>query len=138
MPDSQLGIADVPSALALRSEQAYRQMAALAVMDRSAFIPFLFTGWTPVEPSSRNTGLFQTQGNTITPEMLANSISSAQMEERYRKPDGLGEWPYWGDWPDHFDFVLWIDFGERAPRVPENLEPVASGSFFQIYRVLRP
>jgi hypothetical protein len=137
-PESHRRLADISPALALRSDQVYRHMAALAVIDRSAFIPFLLSGWTTVEPTKRNAGLFQTQGNTITPEMLADSITTAQMELQYREPNGLGELAYWGDWPKHFDYVLWIDFGERPARVPENLQTIATGSFFRIYRVLQP
>ena len=70
--------------------------------------------------------------------MLGNGITAAPMEPQYRQPNGLGELAYWGDGPEHFDYVLWIDFGERPARVPESLQPVASGTFFRIYRVLRP
>jgi hypothetical protein len=51
--------------------------------------------------------------------------------------NSLFEPPYWRNWSQTFDFVLWIDF-KGAPK-PElrNIEPVASGSFFQIYRVVR-
>ena len=138
IPEDRLQIVGVPPAFALRSEQVYRNMAALAVIDRSAFIPYLYSGWAPIDPTQRNAGLFQTQGNTITPEMLANSVTTAQMEPQYKKPNGLGELAYWGDWPEHFDNVLWIDFGEQPVRVPQNLQAIAIGSFFRIYRILRP
>lgn len=52
-------------------------------------------------------------------------------------PDALGETPYWVDWPKKFDFVLWIDFSRSPAPLPEQLQPWASGSFFEIYRIVR-
>ena len=50
----------------------------------------------------------------------------------------LGEMPYWVGWKQKFDYVLRIDFGGHTPApLPEILQPWASGSFFQIYRVIR-
>jgi hypothetical protein len=49
----------------------------------------------------------------------------------------LLEPPYSRNWPQTFDFVLWIDFGSAPKPELRNLQPVASGSFFEIYRVVR-
>jgi hypothetical protein len=138
LPETYRMIPGMPTALALRADQVYDHVAALAVIDRSVFIPYLYSGWTSIAPTPRNAGLFQTSGIPITPEALADPSTMIEAEPSNRKPNGLGEFPYWGNWPNHFDYVLWIDFGERPQQLPENLEAIASGSFFRIYRVLRP
>jgi len=128
----------VPSFLAQRWDQTFSHMAALAVIDRAVFMPYLFTGWTSVAPAARNAGLFQTQAVPLTPDMLRQSAVVELNDPLYSRPDFLGELPYWGNWPQHFDYVLWIDFGPPAEPGLAALRPVAQGSFFRIYRVTRP
>ena len=127
-----------PSFLAERWDETYSHMAALAVIDRSAFIPYLFTGWTSVAAAERNAGLFQSQAAPLSSAMLLEAASAAPGDPRYAERDFLGEVPYWGGWPRHFDFVLWIDFTSPPPIYLGLLEPVTEGSFFRIYRVQRP
>jgi hypothetical protein len=110
----------------------------LAVIDRAVFIPYLFTGWTPVEPTARNRGLSVSQGLPITPELLVASGDPEQAKNLYTGPGLADELPYWPDWPQHFDYVLWVDFGSVPTSIPSNLESVGSGSFFHFYRVVRP
>ncbi len=120
----------VPSFVAQRWDESFTHLPALAVIDRSAFIPYLFTGWTSIEPSPRNAGLFKTESLPLTADKLREGALAAGVNP---SPERLA--PYWSDWPKHFDFVLWIDL--RASPEPElaPLEPLAQGSFFRIYRV---
>jgi hypothetical protein len=113
-------------------------MAALAVIDRSAFIPSLFTGSNPVRPAPRNTGLFHTQTMPLAPEALALSMTPEQMRALDLQPNFLGERPFWGNWPEHFDFVLWLDFGQTPTPDLAPLRLAASGRVFRLYRVVRP
>jgi hypothetical protein len=129
---------DLPSVLARQWDETFSHMAALAVIDRSAFIPSLFTGATPVRPTRRNAGLFHTQTSSLSPELLAQSMTSEQMSSLDVRPNFLGELPYWGNWPKNFDFVLWIDFDRIASPDLTPLRPAARGSFFSLYRVVRP
>jgi hypothetical protein len=110
------------------------------VIDRAAFIPNLFLTWTPVSPTARNAGLFETHTPPLapTPEMLLDGATSPPNEPLSQIAERANERRYWHDWPKHFDFVLWIDFG-RPPLSPiDHLELCATGSFFRIYRVMRP
>jgi hypothetical protein len=114
----------------------FSHLPALAVLDRGAFYTPLFTGWYPIEPSARNAGMQRLLGGILTP---------AELLERLDQPspaapvlDELGEPPCCYDWPEHFDFVLWTDFGSPPASLPNALEPWASGSFFHIYRITRP
>jgi hypothetical protein len=129
LPEAQTGLADVPGALAKKANEGFTHMAALAIIDRSAFIPYLFTGWTIVAPAPRNDGLFVSSGSPLTPEQFAAYGGAS---------DVFGEAPYWRDWRRHFDYLLWIDFGESKPPRDLNLAPIARGSFFVIDRIHHP
>jgi len=135
IPSADQAVPFVPTALGERRDANFWHLAALAVIDRSTFIPYLFSGWTTIEPTARNAGLFETTGYPLPSALLLTSTTVAQMDAASRAPNMLGEMPYWGGWPQKFDFVLWIKFGpEPPPRLPQ-LQAVASGSFFYIYRV---
>lgn len=43
--------------------------------------------------------------------------------------------PYWGAWPETFDYVVAIRFGNWENPVPDVLTPVVRGSFFDVYRI---
>jgi hypothetical protein len=140
IPEGERQIPGVPAALASSWERSFSNMGALAVIDRAAFIPNLFLTWTPVSPTARNAGLFETHTPPLapTPEMLLDGATSPPNEPLSQIADRANERRYWHDWPKHFDFVLWIDFG-RPPLSPiDHLELCATGSFFRIYRVMRP
>jgi hypothetical protein len=118
------------------SAPTFSHLPALAVLDRGAFYTPLFTGWYPIEASPRNAGM---------PRLLGGILTPAELLERLDRPspaapvlDELGEPPCCYDWPKHFDFVLWTDFGLPPSSLPKALAPWASGSFFHIYRITRP
>jgi hypothetical protein len=119
-------------------DETFAHMPALAVMDRAAFIPYLFSGWTSVAPAARNAGLFQTQAAPLTSAALRQSATVEPGNGTFDRLDFLGERPYWGNWPQHFDFVLWIDFRSMPAPDLAALQPLAQGSFFRIYRVAPP
>lgn len=114
----------------------FSHLPALAVLDRGAFYTPLFTGWYPIEAGRRNAGM---------PRIVDGILTPAQLLARLKRPssavtavDVLGETPCCHEWPQHFDFVLWTDFGAPPAALPKELEPRASGSFFHIYRIIRP
>jgi hypothetical protein len=139
LPESERVIAGVPPALAARRRQDFDHMPALAVIDRAVFMPYLFSGWTSISPTARNAGLFQTSASPLSPERLATAAKMDEPDSPYAKPDLRGELPYWRDWTKHFDYLLWVDFGADVP-LPQDakLTPVATGSFFKIYRIVGP
>ena len=113
-------------------------MPSLAVIDRAAFVPCLFTGRKTLEVTAKNRQITQFGGwGPITPEQLIES--DPEHTESLRDDFGLFvESPYWKNWPEVFDYVLWIDFG-RAPKPDlKELQLLTTGSFFGIYRVVRP
>lgn len=137
IPDEQRIVAGIPPFLMARQSPDFFHMAALSVIDRGTFVPYLFTGWTTVEPTARNAGLYQSQGVPLRPEQLEAGAGAGGDPDDVA-PDRFGVPPYWRDWPDKFDFVLWLDFGTdgASPSLP--LEPWGAGSFFHLYRIKSP
>jgi hypothetical protein len=118
----------------------FTHLAALGVIDRAVFFPYLFTGWTPIDTTPRNAPISQREAVPATPDQLIKGADpKAANYARFvaAQTDVHGELPYWRDWPDHFDFALWIDFGGARRFALRRLEPLRGGSFFEIYRVVR-
>jgi len=113
----------------------YAHMAALAIIDRDLFIPFLFTGWTTIVPAGPTPKAFNTVGGPISAENLADALDPSRAAQLKNVRGVLGEKPYWADWPRMFDYALWIDFGASPPQVPAQLEAIHKGSFFRLYRI---
>jgi hypothetical protein len=128
----------VPAPLAKLESFPFIHLGALAVMDRAAFFPYLFTGWTPIDVTPPNEALSQRQAVPATPEELAKSADPDEAKTLYTGPNFLGEQPYWRNWPATFDFVLWMDFSGAPKPQLKQLRLLTSGSFFDIYRVVRP
>ncbi|HJU18795.1 MAG TPA: hypothetical protein VJ770_20270 [Stellaceae bacterium] len=127
----------VPSLLAKLQPVLFWHMGALAVIDRSAFFPYLFTQAATVAMTPRNRAVSQTAAIPITPAELMKGADPEAAKSLDTRPDIFGQRPYWRDWPRTFDYVLWIDFsGKRKPQL-EQLAPVATGSFFEIDKVLK-
>jgi hypothetical protein len=136
-PEERRRLPAVPPIFAKLQPAAFIHMGALAVVDRAAFFPYLFSGWTTISPTERNLAVSQAQSVPMTPEELIKSADPDRAKTLDMAPNIFGEEPYWRNWPDTFDFVLWIDFGRRQKPLPRQLNVLASGSFFEIYRVLR-
>jgi hypothetical protein len=132
LPQEAQRIPGLSPALARRWRANFDHLPALAIIDRSAFIPYLFSGWTTVAPAPRNTGLFVATGGPLTPQQFA---TGATIQQR----DIYGEQAYWRDWPRHFDFLLWFDFG-AATRLKSDvpLTVAARDADFALYRVAKP
>lgn len=136
--ETAMEIDGVPPAFARRWEQTFWHMPALAVIDRAAFIPYMFTGWAAIQPNPRNDGLFQTVAIPLTTDMLMKSAAPDLPPSFDSVPSLLGELPYFGGWPNNFDYVLRVDFDHAPDLDLTSLRLAARGSFFQIYRVIRP
>jgi hypothetical protein len=128
----------VPAALAKPQWVTFSHMGALAVIDRAAFFPYLFTGWTTIDVTPRNEAVSQREAVPINSKELA-SITNLKLPKSLDDDlDAPGEKLYWRNWPETFDFVLWMDSsGAQKPEFKQ-LRLLKSGSFFDIYRVVRP
>jgi hypothetical protein len=136
VPQDKVRLPGIPTALATLQPVVFWQLGALAVIDRSAFFPYLFTEATPLAVAPRNRAV-SGWGMPVTPEDLAKSADPRGTKAFDDLHDLYGQPMYWRDWPQTFDYVLWIDFGGMPePRVTQ-LRPLAAGSVFKIYQIVK-
>jgi len=128
----------VPATLAKLQWPIFIHMAALAVIDRAAFFPYMFTGFHSIKVTPRNEAVSQAVAVPMTPVELTMSADPEQAGTLYTAPNFLGERPYWRNWPETFDFVLWMDFSNAPKPQLKQLQLLVNRSFFDIYRVVRP
>lgn len=113
-------------------------LPALAVIERSAFLPTLFTGHVGVDATADLRHLETPSGLPLSRDMLR------EFADPKTSPMPLGfhvsryMWNYWTGWPLHYDYVVSIRFANESNPDPAHLQPVVRGSFFDIYRVLNP
>lgn len=125
---------DVPGKLAM-PEHAYWHLAQLAIIERQAFIPFLFTTATQVRPSDRNRDFDTGSGHPLPTSQLVNGLKPRFIAEFRNKELDAYHRVYWADWPKHFDYVVRINPGPLDAGVAQNLEPAARYSFFDIHKI---
>ena len=109
------------------------QIAMVAVIDRDAFVPFLYSGLTTVRPRREFLNSSTPQGHPIT---LSDLTSSFQYHGgSVMRYDGQGRRIYWLGWQDKFDYVLLQHFGGRTGILPSVLVPIATSSTVTLYRI---
>jgi len=139
IPPETRRLPGVPEILANLQPALFLHMPSLAVIDRAAFVACMFTGWKTLEVAPRNQEISETGGWTpITPEELIEIPNSGQVQTRDYDTNLISEPPYWRNWPETFDYVLWIDFANAPKPQLNQLELLTTGSYFSIYRVVRP
>jgi hypothetical protein len=115
-----------------RFDHAYWHMPVLAVIDRSAYVPTLFTDPTkqPVRAAPKRESMDSYFGAPIELPLLVDSADGGNAVA-----GGVGMQPFWQDWPKRYDYVVITHFGEKGNPLPDLLIPVHEGSFFDIYRI---
>jgi hypothetical protein len=136
IPQDKARLPGLPSVLATVQPVVFWQLGALAVIDRSAFFPYLFTEATPLGVAPRNRAV-SGWGMPVTPEDLAKSADPSLAKSFDDLRDMYGQPLYWRDWPRTFDYVLWLDFGATPESRLTQLRPLAAGSVFTIYQIVK-
>jgi len=112
-------------------QRALAQASTLAVADRGAFVPLLFTypGSQVVRPRPEYAPLDITEGWPIGIAELTRAASGL--------PALITEDPiYWNNWTRDFDYLYLIYPTEDwANPLPEILTPISSGREFVLYRI---
>ena len=118
-----------------RFESAYWHIPVLAVIDRSAFVPTLFTDPTkqPVQAAPSRAPMDTEFGAPIELALLLDSAHGGGTVS-----GGVGMKPFWEDWPRRYQYVAITHFGAKGNPLPDLLTPVHEGSFFDIYRIAAP
>jgi hypothetical protein len=113
----------------------YDHLAMLAIIERDAYVSFLFKN--PIMPVAAAPALHDIDTPTGTPIerlQLIAAMDPIKGPAMLGTPDSMGEINYWGNWPVNFDYAIELSFGAH-PALPPLLDRVASGPFFNIYRI---
>lgn len=120
-----------------RSWFSVLHLGSYAVIDRSVFLPTLFT-----DPRKQPLVVKPAYRMIDTPFAPPVSILDMQQgtdrrwaDQMYGRRDWRGMGYYWAHWPRHYDRVLVIETQEAVNPDPNRLQPLGSGSFFTVYRV---
>jgi len=118
-------------------DEAYWNMAMLAVIDRGAFLPTLFTDPTkqPVQASPRRADLDTPYGWPVGYDLLADEAAAGAADSAADGAPAGSVRRFWIGWSDRYDYVLVTHFGAAGNPDPVRLAPVREGSFFGLYRV---
>jgi hypothetical protein len=135
MPAEAQALRGIPPWLARRQEYDLTHLDAYAVIDRAAFVPDIFIAWMTVDAAPRHAGQHQIAGTPVEPDLLRRSADPSSARTLAAGPDIFGDMPFWRDWPQRFDYVLWIDYGIAPTDLPAMLKPIAHGSYFHLYRI---
>jgi hypothetical protein len=116
---------------------AHVHLAALSVIERAAFVPSLFTYTGPVFAGKRTARIDAPATQPLSPEDLRRGAGVSEGTKLGGPIGRLGQPYYWANWPQNYDYVVWLHYGAGARGLPEaHLAPQASGSFFDIFRVV--
>jgi hypothetical protein len=115
----------------------YDHLPALAIIERDAYLPYLFKhAMMPVAAAPGLRAIDTAVGNAIRLPDLIEGADPVKGSAMLGTPSSMGMRNYWGDWPRHYDYAVELSFGAR-PVLPAQLELVASGQMFNIYRIKR-
>ena len=113
----------------------YDHLATLAIIERDAYVPFLFKhAMMPVEAAPALHDIDTGVGGPIGLRQLIEGMDPVNGPAMLGTPSVMAMMNYWGNWPQHYDYAVELSFGAQ-PHLPPLLERVASGTFFNIYRI---
>ena len=121
------------------NELAYDHLSDISLLSSCSFLPHLakIRDQQPIGPSLETQAI---DGSGLGPinlidfEQGANSEGSATLLHQEFKG-----WirPYWANWPEHFDYVVYIhDHAQKPNPKASILQLKAQGSFFEIYQIM--
>jgi hypothetical protein len=114
---------------------AYWHIPLMAVIDRDAFVPYLFTGFMTVHPTDAVRDASTPSGRPLDPAELADGLTHSDTPAA-TLPDGRGGRVYWYGWRQKFDYLLVQHAAARSP-LPTFLQPVAMSEVADLYRITR-
>ncbi len=115
----------------------YYHFTNYSVIDRSVFLPTLFTDSTkqPIVAAPELAEIDTPVGLPIRPGEL-RAWADPAVFDWFEGDDEVGDQRRYGYmWQDRFEFVVYVHGGAGANPAPGVLESVAEGSYFSIFRV---
>jgi hypothetical protein len=98
-------------------------------------VPTLFTGHTPIDAAPVLKPIDTPVGEPVSHALLALGADAAASQVPLGYPLDRYVRAYWIGWPEQYDYLLSIRFGNARPLHPELVEPTFAGSFFDIGRI---
>lgn len=134
-----------------RPRLPYWFVASLAVIDRSIFLPHLYTLATPLRFADGRAARLtepalsapdRMEWRPTRPEFAAADAATigevGAVNQRMAAWDQATNPIGWSDWPEQYDYLIDLDFGQVENLVPALLTEVRRGSYFTIYRIHPP
>jgi hypothetical protein len=115
------------------SPNAYWHIPLMAVIDRAAFVPYLFTGFMTVHPTDAVRDASTPSGRPLDEAELADGLTHPDTPGA-TIPDGRGGRIYWYGWRQKFDYLLVQHANYRSP-LPGFLQPVAMSEVADLYKI---
>jgi hypothetical protein len=133
-----------------RPRLPYWYLASLAVIDRSVFLPHLYTIATPLRFTDGRAA------DLVGPALAARRSAWQPGMKEFAAADAetigavgtviqrMAPWDMvtnpidWSDWPEQYDTLIDLDFGKKENPVPALLTEVRRGAIFTIYRIHPP
>jgi hypothetical protein len=117
--------------------KSYWHMASLAVIDRSAFVPTLFTNPTqqPIYVKQPHAANDVPLLSPFELEFLIENVTPGKADhwETAGMTHNINR--IWVNWHRRFDYLLILRTGTLDNPLPKILERVSRGSFFDIYQI---
>ena len=115
-----------------------RGVITLAVIERGAFVPSLFThpSAQPIQASVQNQRI---DSIDPAPRLTVDMLMAGAGNARSTRPAGVAstsqKLPYWMNWHLNFDYVVIFRYGASQNPLPDLLEPIVHKANFDVYRV---
>lgn len=116
-------------------ERAYLHLPLLAVIERDAFVPNLFTGVTQVRASARNVEFDAAAGPILRSADIAMGLDPAFVARYRNHVFSSTSRVYWADWAINFDYLIRIDPVPMAPEIASRLQCAPPFSYFELCKV---
>jgi hypothetical protein len=131
---------DVPAPGQTQFRSVYWHLATLAVIDRSAFVPNLFTDpeKQPLNSTERYRWMDAGTAHPLRLVQLERGADPRWADRMFARRNKVGQPYYYAYWPRFYDYVLYLRLQDLPNPYPKVLERVAAGEIFALYRVRRP
>ena len=119
------------------SVRPWLHFGALAVIDRSVFLPTLFTDPSkqPLVVTSQYRDIDTPFAPPVTFTDLRSGADGRWSDQMFGQRDRRGSKYYWAHWPRIYDTVLILETKSLGNPDPHRLKSVNSGSFFSVYHI---
>jgi hypothetical protein len=108
----------------------YWHLNALATIERSAFVPTLFTGPTLLRASESTMRIDTPSGTPLAVDKLKHPSSLQEVTDGYH-------YFYWGNWRQDFDYLIWFHVNGESTQGLSGITPLRTGSFFTIFEIAK-